>query len=218
MLHASRWPHVLPGYGSSMCGRLDLRPEERREGSVGRFHRAARNLTISNLRPSPMQAVPLICGLNNDALAARWGWPSGKGLHVHARREEAAARPTWRQAWRTNRGVIPVTGWWEGSWYCTGADLHLAVLWRTAGAGAAPAEGTEVVVLTQSPGRLGDRFERLPVSLTERGALAWLTGGSSANRCRTSTVALRVANSQSSMRRPFRLHACWSFCAPGTLP
>lgn len=61
--------------------------------------------------------------------------------------------------------------------------MHLAVLWgEFAGA-------IRVVVVTQEPGWLADRIERLPIPLTEAGALAWLATGDYADQVRDLTVA-----------------------------
>lgn len=161
-----------------MCGRLDIIINSQRS-----LFKLAERLGLSGTRPTPAQRVPLVRG-RADAISALWGWPRFDAeLHVHARSENADQKPTWRDAWRHRRGVVPIGGWWEGKWHVTGTGMHLAVLWgEFAGA-------IRVVVVTQEPGWLADRIERLPIPLTEAGALAWLATGDYADQVRDLTVA-----------------------------
>ena len=78
--------------------------------------------------------------------------------------------------------MVPVAGWWEGSWRVTGDGLHLAVLWLQHG------REHRIVVLTQDPGALVDRIERIPIPLSEKGALTWLAGGGLEDQVRQLTV------------------------------
>jgi hypothetical protein len=105
--------------------------------------------------------------------SARWGWPANspnKGILTHARRETADALPTWREAWWTRRGVIPVVGWHEGSWQIDAPGAHVAVLWTDS------EDGLRFAVLTQDPAA-GCPIDRLPIPLSLNGALDWLGGG-----------------------------------------
>ena len=151
-----------------MCGRLTLIGEE--PATNQHLARLAFATGIIG-RPTPMQPMPLITG-PESCVIARWGWLSPRGgILTHARSETAATLPTWRDAWRLRRGVVPIVGWEEGSWVVAAPGAHLAVLW------AADGNDTRLAVLTQSPPAEHGHIERFPVPLSLDGALAWLSGG-----------------------------------------
>ena len=151
-----------------MCGRLTLTRDEPTSDQLLARLAFAKGITG---RPTPMQTIPLVTG-PESCVIARWGWPSARGsILTHARSETASTLPTWRDAWRLRRGVVPLEGWEEGSWIVTAPGAHLAVLWT--------AEGNDVrlAVLTQPSPAAHQHIERFPVPLTQAGALAWLSGG-----------------------------------------
>ena len=151
-----------------MCGRLTLTRDEPTSDQLLARLAFAKGITG---RPTPMQTIPLVTG-PESCVIARWGWPSARGgILTHARSETASKLPTWCEAWRLRRGVVPVLGWEEGSWIFTAPGAHLAVLWI--------AEGNDfrLAVLTQPPPTAHQHIERFPVPLTQAGALAWLSGG-----------------------------------------
>ena len=151
-----------------MCGRLTLIRDEPAVDQI--FARLAYAKGITG-RPTPMQPIPLVTG-PSSCVIARWGWPSVRGrILTHARIETAATLPTWHEAWRLRRGVIPVEGWEEGSWIVASPGAHIAVLWTVDGA------DVRCAVLTQPPPAAHQHIERFPVPLTQAGAIAWLDGG-----------------------------------------
>ncbi|MEE2786428.1 MAG: SOS response-associated peptidase [Myxococcota bacterium] len=142
---------------------------------------------------APTQAIPIIrmqVGQKTMAMA-RWGlipsWskqgPSGKPL-INARSETVAEKPSFRDALRWGRCLVPATGFYE--WRRSDAHRipHLIRVKSTrvftmAGIGTrwlgpdGPVES--VAVLTVNPrGALKDIHDRMPVILDELGAGQWL--------------------------------------------
>ena len=151
-----------------MCGYVNIRRDQPSETEY--FARLAYLQGITGRVP-PMRPIPVMTG-RETCLVARWGWPNPRGgILTHARSETAATLPTWREAWRSRRGVIPVVGWEEGSWQISAPGAHLAVLWMAQG------EDVRLVVLTEAPPAEYQFIERFPVALTQRGASAWLADG-----------------------------------------
>lgn len=151
-----------------MCGHLNLSRDQPAPNQVLARLAFAKGITG---RPTPMQPIPLVTG-PESCVIARWGWPLPRGgILTHARSETAATLPTWREAWRLRRGVVPVAGWEEGSWIVTAPDAHLAVLWTADGA------DVRLAVLTQLPPAAHQHIERFPVALTQAGALEWMING-----------------------------------------
>ena len=80
--------------------------------------------TVKNLRPrwnvAPSQSVTIITrdGLQNEAVTAKWGLPpttSKASFLINARMETAAEKPTFRDAFRLSRCIVPSSGWFEWS-------------------------------------------------------------------------------------------------------
>ena len=151
-----------------MCGFLTMRRQSPTEAEY--LARVAAVLGIRG-RVQPMRPLPLLTG-PTSCVVARWGWPSPRGgILTHARVETAAKLPTWAHAWRHGCGVVPVDGWEEGSWEVSAPGAHVAVLWTAQG------EDVRLAVITQEPPGAHLHIERLPVPLTQAGALAWIDGG-----------------------------------------
>jgi putative SOS response-associated peptidase YedK len=166
-----------------MCGRLDLRLDPAHYLAV--IQRAEEVMRRYYGEPEqPMRPLPLVKSPTEMA-TARWGWP-GTGLKpsllMHARIETAPSKPTWQRAWRERRGVVPVAGWYEGSWHVQAPGAHLAVLWTAVGP-----EDIRFVVLTQAP-PAGQHIERFPIPLTSAGAEEWLAGSEPADQVTDFTV------------------------------
>jgi putative SOS response-associated peptidase YedK len=140
------------------------------------------------------------------AFRTRWGWPApladaspaGRGLLVNARAETLAARPSFREAYRLRRCLVPATGYYEWEkrgrarlpWLfrrAGGAPFVFAALWT-------PAEGEErergsgahaaFVIVTTAANRLVEPLhDRMPVIFTEAAACrAWLDTDSAEDR------------------------------------
>ena len=63
----------------------------------------------------PMDVAPVIASNRagkTSAFPMRWGF-SGKSLMINARVETAAEKPTYRDAWKTHRCIIPASHYFE---------------------------------------------------------------------------------------------------------
>ena len=152
-----------------MCGIIRVHKEPYVRGE--NLFRLAYETGISGDFP-PMRPIPMVLGPDRCVLT-RWGWPDYKPgkIKTHARSETANHLSTWRDAWESRRGVVPVAGWDDGGWTVASPGAHLAVLWIEA------EDGPRLAILTQDGGPYADRIERFPCPLTQAGALAWLAGG-----------------------------------------
>jgi putative SOS response-associated peptidase YedK len=115
--------------------------------------------------------------------AAAFGLAGPAGLVINARIETAAARPTFREAWRTRRAAVPADGFyeWEGpasarrpSWFHRpGArPFLLAAL-----VGPAPGGGLGFAILTTAArAPVAALHDRMPVILPDGLLDAWLAG------------------------------------------
>ena len=79
---------------------------------------------LQNLRPrwnvAPSQSVTIITcdGLQNEAVSAKWGLPprtSKASFLINARMETVTQKPTFRDAFRLSRCIVPSSGWFEWS-------------------------------------------------------------------------------------------------------
>jgi putative SOS response-associated peptidase YedK len=79
---------------------------------------------LENLRPqwnvAPSQSVTIITrdGLQNEAVSAKWGLPprtSKASFLINARMETVTQKPTFRDAFRLSRCIVPSSGWFEWS-------------------------------------------------------------------------------------------------------
>ena len=159
----------------------------------------------SSYRPrynlAPTQSVPVIrmqIG-QKTMVMVRWGlipsWskqgPAGKPL-INARSETVAEKPSFREALRWGRCLIPATGFYEWRRSDVYKTPHLIRVKSTrvftmAGIGArwlgpdGPIDS--VAVLTVDPGgALNEIHDRMPVILDERSARLWLDPTSTRSR------------------------------------
>ncbi len=119
-------------------------------------------------------------GAGRELRRLRWGlhprWSRDRGFApVNARSETVATKPTFAEAFRLRRCVLPVNGWYE--WRRTGgprtphyiraADgglLHLAAIWEPPAGGSEPAT---FAVLTTEPQEVVRRIHRRQPSLLD---------------------------------------------------
>ena len=109
-----------------MCTRFYIEPEtdeireyleEAKRSRLGdRFMRAGSQvLTSGEIRPT--NVVPVIASGRDRKIGAfpmRWGFlVPGGSLVVNARTETAAAKPTFRDAWKSHRCIIPASWYYE---------------------------------------------------------------------------------------------------------
>lgn len=79
---------------------------------------------LENLQPqwnvAPSHSVTIVTrdGLQNEAVNAKWGLPplsSKASFLINARMETVAEKPTFRDAFRLSRCIVPSSGWYEWS-------------------------------------------------------------------------------------------------------
>lgn len=126
---------------------------------------------------SPGQVVPIL--RPGDVISrARWGFPQpGQGLLINARIETAAKLPTFRDAFKSGRCIIPASGWYE--WrrsdkqpfylYPKSTAIGFAGLVRPFG------DDLEMVICTREPrAEIARIHDRMPVALACDDWEAWL--------------------------------------------
>lgn len=113
-----------------MCGRYAVAPTRSDAwAATGQILGDHVEAAIAALEPrynvAPSTQVPMVYRDRQSreirAVLARWGfvphwWKEAgppKFATINARSEEAATKPLWRDAWRTNRCLIPATHWYE---------------------------------------------------------------------------------------------------------
>lgn len=122
-------------------------------------------------------------GPGNVLLGARWGLIPGWAREMpatplfNARGETVAEKPSFRDAYRRTRCLIPLDGWYEWRdkaphYVSCGRPLYMAGLW-TAWRG----QFTATIVTTAAVGHLKDLHHRMPRRLVGEEAAAWLDGG-----------------------------------------
>jgi len=107
-----------------MCGRYNLITDA--EALVDFFEIEQTLFDVSNLRPryniAPSQNVPIVrdTAQGRELTMARWGlvprwWKEEKSRYstINARAETVAEKPTYREAFRRMRCLIPATGFYE---------------------------------------------------------------------------------------------------------
>lgn len=138
--------------------------------------------------PTPMQMMPILRAYQGrsdrdvELITARWGWPARGSLHVHARSEEAAEKPTFRLGWSVRRAAILCTAWFEAGWRFSlrqNREGHLCEPFFLPGLWQQRAdEPLELVMLTQAtPEPFNVQTDRFPIPLTFHDAAVWVTFG-----------------------------------------
>jgi putative SOS response-associated peptidase YedK len=145
-----------------------------------------------NVAPSqPVGAVRVAAGGGREWIALRWGlvpaWapePRTGYSTINARAETVADKPTYRQAFRRRRCLIPADGFYE--WrqvgarkqpYCIapadGAPFALAGLWERWERDGQVLESCTILV-TQANALLAPLHDRMPVILNPADEARWL--------------------------------------------
>jgi putative SOS response-associated peptidase YedK len=171
-----------------MCGRFTLTVEDvarlaREWGAEVDAALAAAWRPRFNVAPGNGHLVLQQEGGRRALSGARFGLAGPAGLVVNARIETAAARPTFREAWRARRVAVPADGFfeWEGpasarrpSWFHGPGSrpfLFAALL------GPAPDGGLGFAILTTAArAPVAALHDRMPVILPEALLPAWLEG------------------------------------------
>lgn len=141
---------------------------------------------------SPGAYLPLITS-SGACLLMRWGfvphWQAGdKPRYINARSEDAQFKPAFRDAWRTGRGLVLASGFYE--WRQIGAlkqpyfvrfedDKPFAMAGIWAQRGKAESQDLSFAILTQkSQGPLAEFHDRMPIVLSQgQSQNAWLQTG-----------------------------------------
>ncbi|MDD2237235.1 MAG: SOS response-associated peptidase, partial [Kiritimatiellae bacterium] len=153
------------------------------------------DLELDGLQPdynvAPTQQIVAI--INQPVLRAvriTWGVPAawGQGLHINARAETLREKPTFSEAFRTRRCLIPAGGFYEWQrcgreripWYFhlrSAEQGYFAGIWF----GAGDQRGA-VIVTTEANELVRSVHDRMPVILPRAHCRAWLEN--TENPCR----------------------------------
>jgi putative SOS response-associated peptidase YedK len=190
-----------------MCGRY-VSPDEAALERALHVGRRNGNPFARKFNVFPTDTVALVLAAREaqglEALHARWGlvphwWKEAKlparPNHI-ARVEEASGKPTWRDAWRRARCLIPAEGWYEWQQleridaatgevaklkqphYVRRADGALSCFAGLMAYWTNPASGETLlscaILTVDATGALADVHERAPVVLPESLYEAWL--------------------------------------------
>ena len=162
---------------------------------------------------APGQPLPVVRrrGGKREAALLRWGlvpaWaesPRATAPLVNARAESAAAKPAFREPFRSRRCLVPADGFYEWQptphgpmpWLFQPADdglLCFAGLWETwVGPGAEPLE--TFAILTTAPNSLvASIHHRMPAILAPNSYDAWLDAATPPQRLQSLLVACAPA-------------------------
>ncbi|MFT6914043.1 MAG: putative SOS response-associated peptidase YedK [Motiliproteus sp.] len=169
-----------------MCGRIDIQGErlsrEIRELLGFNFHAPSNR----DLRPTQaMQAIVSHLG-QLDQLEASWGIkPSwSKQLLINAKAETVDQKPTFKQAFRERRCILPCSGWFE--WrdeggpkkqkyhfqHVEGSPLLMAAIWYP----PAAEEGARqlVTLTTAANSECAEYHTRMPLLIRPQDLDVWL--------------------------------------------
>lgn len=120
-------------------------------------------------------------------LIPRWAKPDRiPDRTFNARGETVAEKPTFRDAWKKRRCVIPVSGYYEWTgpkgakqpfyFHCAGdAPLLLAGLWETWQHGDDIVDSCTIIT-REASGKPSEYHHRMPVFLERKDMEAWMTG------------------------------------------
>lgn len=179
-----------------MCGRYALHgPKSRKQGDPLEFHGATIDYAPHYNIP-PMQDLPVYrvdAEQGQRLLLMRWGFvpawagEAAKGAPLNnARAETVAAKPTFREAYRRRRCLVPMNGFYE--WHRSGAQktpyyvqMRDAALFAVAGlyeywpGNASASPMTTFTVLTTAANALMQPIhDRMPVIVPPGAYDAWL--------------------------------------------
>lgn len=183
-----------------MCGRFTQKSERRiitEEFYITEFLDPV--LTSYNVAPGSDAGVILGPGSSPRYARYRWGlvpsWAKDPGIGnrmINARSETVREKPSYRQAFRKRRCIVPVDGFYE--WrkdgglkvpyfirQPSGRPFSLAGLWETWEDPDAHPLRTFTILTTNANARLRDIHDRMPVVIPPDGRALWLDGGEGAH-------------------------------------
>ena len=191
-----------------MCGRYSFGKTDRLDWS--RFGVAR----VPNLEPrwniSPGTDVLAVRDgpASRETAMLHWGFIPGNATDpaighrlVNARAESAHVTPTFRQAFRSRRCVLPADGFseWEAvvgakkkqPWRVEPADggtLALGGLWEAWRSREGEVRETVTILTVKANSALAEIHDRMPVLITERDLSLWLSPSSSVHQARAICV------------------------------
>lgn len=179
-----------------MCGRFSIHLVDL---DALRLPLGVKHVRVAGWTPrynvAPSQDAPVVVAEPERTLELlRWGLPARRGreaggdkLLINARIETAAELPSFREAMRARRCVVPVTGFYEWQvlpgrrskqplWIHPrdGGVLALAGLWQPAHRRADVRGATFAIVTRDAAGFARAIHDRMPVDLRGRSLDAWL--------------------------------------------
>ena len=166
-----------------MCGRYVC--EEEQSMDLATLYRSVRmshpDVKLKTGEIFPTDTVPLLTGTNLTPTPAVWGFRGydGKGIIINARAETAAEKPTFREAVRSGRCIVPATGYFE--WNGAGEKYRFSAsdggLLYMGGLLRATPTGPRFVILTVDSSRAHDAaavHPRMPLLLSASSAADWM--------------------------------------------
>ncbi len=175
-----------------MCGRYYIAPEDGSEEleNIRRYiesrygEEEAERMDTGEIYPSNYVPVILTAEKGYIARPMTWGFPGyqGKQLLINARAETAAEKPTFRDALRSSRCIIPTSGFYEWSHDKKGKALekyHFTTsgtpLLYLAGIYKEFEDGPRFVILTQEANAgMAVVHNRMPVVITRENLAAYI--------------------------------------------
>jgi putative SOS response-associated peptidase YedK len=138
-----------------------------------------------NVAPTEVSPIARQAGDRREMVPAVWGLGGapGKAGPINARAESVASRPTFREAFRSRRCIVPASGFYEWQatgektkqpWYIYRADgepLLMAGLWEPGRDGGPP---TFTVITTDANPLVAPLHDRMPVILEPESVGRWL--------------------------------------------
>ena len=188
--------------------------------------------------PGDRYALCRTDGGHREIARVRWGlvpaWARTSDFAPHnARAETAAVKPTFRDAWRRRRAVLPVNGWYEWRretgrartpFLIADAEdgiLHLAALWDRWNGPAGPLDGFTVLTTTPRDEVAAIHHRQPAVLESEAEVDDWLDPGAPHGRltalaARPGTQPLRINQVSAAINNP-RNDSRW-LLEPAALP
>jgi len=175
-------------YNHGMCGRFTLRKPQ--GVLVEEFGLTAAPEMSPRYNVAPTQAIQAVRQTpagDRELVEMRWGFAGtadGSNRLINARVETAATKPTFRDAFRSRRCLIPADGFLE--WQRAGRRkqpylierrdhglLAMAGLWQRWDEGGGPVESCTILTMPANE-LLRDLHDRMPVILPRSAYEAWL--------------------------------------------
>lgn len=186
-----------------MCGRYSLTsPEDAMRQLFDLPPGASRAWAQPRFNIAPSQIAPVVRrradGAGQELVGMTWGlipsWspdrngPQGRGGQINARSESAAEKPTFRDAYRQRRCLVPSDGFYEWQkieggkqpyWIsrADGAPFVFAGLWESWAKGQSTEFLSFTILTTTASEPLRPIHHRMPVILPKAAFAAWLDPG-----------------------------------------